>query len=481
VSSSRTKQMIMRIPLDDRGCPKRCGPSDGNPHSLRICGGALEMLAEPKVRKELWACSSRFVKGKLYIGTKHSGLLIFDTKTKKWEIIDPSKGLPCWNVDTLHHWKDGLLLCYGREIVKGSYARFRYSFNPTDGTILVLQKQNRDKRLYVYGPYREVWDDKGELCGIGRSGLARNILANKPKHRRLPQINTTGWSKLSTGYRMENYAVVGQRIFTEVPGGLLELDFAGKVKDRIFMGRGAVLPGFEEHWYSTELDVPGDAPGSGWIVSDGRYLWFTTDTVLFDPQEKQWYGPLIKHRIPPRHSIATSGGLWTSGDQYMSFIDREKYITAAVNAGRAVQSQQYIRLRDIAIAKLPAVPRARYLLALRRLDEAEDVLDAHLKEHSDDPLAILLMGMVQDSWGKKDLKRADACYRKLMGMKDRKVSFTGMYMILHQLVHQKKWSEAQTLAKRIRSEFPVIREEYEKDITRLDQRIGKASEALKGN
>lgn len=159
----------------------------------------------------------------------------------------------------------------------------------------------------------------------------------------------------------------------------------------------------------------------------------------------------------------------------MWFIDREAYMAAARKAGRAIRCEQYVLRRDAAIAKLPAVPRARYLLALRKFDEAESVLEAHLEEHKDDPLALLLMGMVQDVWGQNNLGRAEACYRRLSEMKELKPKFTGMYMQLHLLVQQKQWSLAQSLLNRMRSTFPRVHEDYDKDVTRLAKQIKKAN------
>ena len=91
-----------------------------------------------------------------------------------------------------------------------------------------------------------------------------------------------------------------------------------------------------------------------------------------------------------------------------------------------------------------------------------------------DPLALMMMVMVQDAWGQKNLKRAEACYRRLSEMKEPKPRFTGMYMQLHLLIHRKQWSQAQSLLNRMRSTFPRIYEDYDSDITRLGKQIRKA-------
>ena len=474
-SSKGSSQTVVRIPLDARGRPK--GKALRRPRRNRpgrvIGWDTLEVLPQPKVHGYLQVLCARFIDGKLYLGTKSSGLLVFDAKTKKWEVIDPSKGLPCWGVYSLHDWKDGLLFCFGEDVVGGAFVRLRYTFDPASGAIRILQKLNLDKGIYVHYACREIWEHEGKVYGLDRSALMPNLLADKPNRLRLPQVHAKGWPKgRGRGYEY-NCAWVGERLFVQVPGGLLELDRAAKVKNRIFMGGGAVLPGFEDHWFVTRLDVPGEAPSSGVIVSDGRYLWFAGGHVIYDPQEQRWYGPLMRP-VSAGYSVATPAGLWMGGCYSMWFIDREAYMAAARKAGRAIRSEQYVRRRDVAIAKLPAVPRARYLLALRKFDEAEDVLEAHLKEHKDDPLALLLMGMVQDVWGQNDLERAEACYRRLSEMKEPKPRFTGMYMYLHLLVHKKQWSRAQSFLNRIRSTFPRIYEDYDRDITRLGKRIRKA-------
>lgn len=478
------KPTIVRIPLDERGRPKGNvlrRPRRKNRPGRVIGWDTFEILPQPTVRKNLHVLCSRFINGKLYLGTAQSGLLIFDAKTKKWDTIDPSRGLPCWGVYTLHNWKDGLLLCYGQEEVAGGFVKFRYSYNPTSNEIRILQKLNLDKRIYLYYPCREIWQHEGKLCGLDRFAFIRNVLADKPHRHRVPQVHAKGWPKQrwpNSGYDYR-CAWAGERLFVQVPGGLVELDRAGKVKSRVFTGGWAVLPGFRDHWLVTRLNVPGDAPhrgewpSSGVIVSDGRYLWFAGKHMLYDPQNQRWYGPLMRP-WSAGYSIATTAGLWVGGGSAMYFIDREKYMAAAKKAGRAIRCEQYIPLRDAAIAKISAVPRAWYLLALRKFDEAEKVLEAHLGKHADDPLAILLMGMVQDAWGLKDLKRAEACYIRLSKMKEPKPRFTGMYMQLHLLVRQKRWSQAQSFLKRIRSTFPRIYEDYDKDITWLGRQIRKA-------
>jgi len=457
-------QELVRIPLDEAGRPKgnmvmkerTSGSAERN-----VGWDTLETLPQQSVNQHLQALCARFIDGKLLIGTMYSGLLIFDVGKKHWQIVDPAAGLPCWGVYSMHPREDGTLFCTGRDIVNGGYVSFYFTYAIKSGEIRVLRKTDREAGIYPHNILLDVWEYDGKLYGVGDQFIAEDLLGAKPKTTFSP--------------RAENYycARVGEALFTATGTDIMQLNQAGKVTSRIPKARSWVLPGFVDHWLLTRMDVPSDTPTSGYMVGDGRYLWFAGSEVLYDPQSKTWYGPLMPGSSPG-YCLATSGGLWVGARRFMWFIDRQKYMAAARAGGRAVNTEDYVRLRDAAIAKIPPVPQARELMALRKFAQAKDVLDPHLKAKPDDPHAILLAGMVNDSWGLNDIQAAKGYYTRLEEMADPAARFTGMYMRLHMEIHEKKWPDAAATVKLIRNTFPALSEDFEREIADLSAKIDKA-------
>lgn len=474
-SGGSAVSIIIRVPLDGTGRPKGKNVASRWPRGPIPVWDTIETLPQPKVRKNLHVLSALFIDGKLYLGTMYSGLLVFDAKDKTWTVVDPAAGQPCWAVFWLHDRGDGTLLCIGRDMIHGSDS-FCFSYARKDGRIRVLRKTDRKRQIYVYVNVFGSWENAGRVMTIVTGGLREDILSDKPKLRKFTDVRTPGWKRDSDPYAgLRYFARVGQRLFVKVHSGLLELDTSGAVKERIFTGGPAVLPGMSEHWLLTSVDVPNPTPGTGAIVSDGRYLWFTGSRVLYDPKQRLWYGPLTKSKYDARaYSIATPAGLWAADGDKVAFIDRDKFMAAARAADRVTTTKEYVKRRDRAIAEQTApVPHARILLALRQLKQARDVLEAHLRDHADDPHAVLLMGMVCDAWGLKDLRRAEDCYRKLEQWPDPKVRFTGMYMRLHLLVRQRRWADAAALLKTCRKNFCWVQMSFERDLAALEKQIGK--------
>ncbi len=466
--------IILRIPLDGTGRPKGKNVPSQRRYGPIPVWDSIEMLPQPKVRKYLHVLSTLFIDGKLYLGTMYSGLLVFDAKDKAWTVVDPAAGLPCWGIYWLHDRGDGTLLCIGRDIVNGGSESFCFSYSRKDGQIRVLRKTDLKRHVYVNYNILGLWENAGRVMTIVMDGLMEDILGDKPKLRRLGRVRTPGWKRDSNSY-IGHFARVGERLFVKVRCGLLELDTSGAVKERIFTGGWGVLPGTSGRWLLTSVDVPNPTPGTGTFVSDGRYLWFTGSRVLYDPTQRLWYGPLTKPRFDFRgYSIATPAGLWLADSHSATFIDRDKFMAAARATDRVTTTKEYVKRRNRAIAEQTApVPHARILLALRQFKQARDVLEAHLRDHADDPHAVLLMGMVCDAWGLKDLRRAEDCYRKLEQWGDPKVRFTGMYMRLHLLVRQRRWADAAGLLNTCRKSFCRVHEKYERDLAGLEKQIGK--------
>ena len=457
-SGQGVSQEVVRIGLDEAGRPK--GGGAGRESNWE----GLEALPQPTVKKYFQALCARFIDGKLYIGTMYSGLLIFDADKKQWKVIDPAAGLPCWSVYSMHPQDDGTLFCTGR--LEDNSSSFYFTYAIKSGEVRILRKTDRKAGIYPHELLLDVWKQDGTMRGLGVRAIVPDVmLGDYKKDIQAPNNGTYFFARL------------GERLFVTSGAGVSELDPSGKVKGRISTGGGSwVLPGFIDHWLLTRQEMPNDTPATGHLVGDGRYLWFTGNCVLYDPESKTWYGPLMSESMAglSGYSLATSAGLWTGNSQFMSFIDRQKYMEAAVEANRALKTDEYVKLRDAAIAKMPPLPQARTLTAQRKFPQAKAVLDPYLQEHGEEPLAILLTGMINDSWGLKNPAVADDCYSRLEQMTDPSVKFTGMYMKLHVVSRDKKWDQAAATLKRIRDTFPTLEEEYEGDIATLSRQIDKA-------
>lgn len=474
-SGQGVSQEIVRIPLDETGRPKGNEVLQTRPDQpdRNVGWDALEKLPQPTVNKHLQVLSARFIDGKLYLGTMYSGLLIFDVDKKQWNVIDPSAGLPCWGVYSIHTQDDGVLFCTGRDMVDGDYVCFYFTYALKSGEIRVLSKTDRKAGTYPHNLLLDVWKQNGLMRGLSENAVVPDVLA--ADYRKDIPMRGSG----------EYYSArLGERLFvnSDSDAGVSQLGPDGKFKGRIPMGGGSwTLPGFLGHWLLTRQDMPSDTPASGHLLGNGRYLWFHGSYVLYDPESKTWYGPLMTSGAASSgYCLAASGGLWVGTDRFLWFIDRQKYMDMAIEAGRAVKTQEYAERRDAAIAQMPPLPQARMLMMQKKFSQARDVLAPYLDAHKDEPLAILLQGMIHDSWGLKDLALAEDCYERLEAMPDPSVKFTGLYMQVHLLMSLKKWEAAAAAIGRIRTSTPMLLEEFESEIAALFKQVEKAMAAPRG-
>jgi hypothetical protein len=464
-SGQGVSQELVRIPLDDAGRPK--GGADPQAQAGRqganLNWDTLEKLPQPTVKKYLQVLCAQFIDGKLFIGTKYSGILVLNVESKQWRVVDTSAGLPCWEVASMHPQEDGTLFCTGGNEPEEGSGSFYFTYAPKSGEIRVLQKS--DEKAFVR-PARlllDVWKHDGKLHGLEPYCMLQDLLAKRPRITLRPKVSDYFCTRL------------GGKLYVSTDEVMMEIDPAGKVSSRTALKTHWILPGFYDHWLLTRMDVPPDNPAGRPMTGDGRYMWFTESGVLYDPQAGTWYGPLMSmQNVIWGYCVATSAGLWLGTDRGMQFIDREKFMAAARKAGRAVTSEEYVKRRDDAIARIPPVPQARELMALRKFAQAKDVLDPHLKAKPDDPHVILLAGMVNDSWGLNDIQAAKGYYARLEEMADPSVRFTGMYMRLHMEIHEKKWPDAAATVKLIRDTFPALSEDLDKEIADLSVKIDKA-------
>jgi hypothetical protein len=422
----------------------------------------------------------------LLVGTHKRGLWVFDPIEKTWTSITPHDGLPHEYIRTLMPVSATDVISYAEYSTERKSAKYRYRIHIPSKEITVLQKSvyqwnAQGKGSHTGTPFRSpigaLWNTGNAWWGYDfHQGLLKDALSPKPKLRKAPGLPAKGWSvQYDRGNRIPP-VWVGERLYITPHGGggVLGVNKTGKVEDTICTGSTALLPGYKHQWYVTDVKQPGSIPAYDTVTSPGnRYLWFmgSPGTIIYDTKKQLFYGP-VTVRVDKEVAVGTEAGFYESSPWGgIFFKDRKQLIEVAKKAGRYGTSKAYETFRDEAIAKLPPVYRARFLLGLRRFEEAQAVLGDHLKKKPDDPLAILLQGMLLDVQDTTAVAPARTWYQKLVAMDDPRAKFTGLYMQLPMLVREKQWSQAAGVLKRIREQFPRIEESFSREIDGLEKKI----------
>lgn len=470
-SSRGISQLVAKIPLDDKGCP--VGWRTHKPIRGKNWG-SVRILPQPKVRKYLQVLCSRYIGGKLYLGTKYSGLLIFDPGTEKWTIVGPKQGLPAWSLNTFFLINKNTLFCTSR-VQEPHYIPIHYTLNLTNGKIKLIRKYNPfapyKQRKYIPHRLEGVWYDGGKLNAWEQFGLWRDLLSSQPKHNRITRKVAYGWRV--TGWRGKHVLgmveVAGRR-FIQCHDGFHEFGPDGKIIRSHYNQMSFHPTGTPSGWNNRRLVIPQTCPANGTMFACGNMLFF--DNVAYDPKNDTWYGPVFLGGY--RYVVGTRSGIWLSSSRGLTYVNAKDFLDTAKKSARVMTTAQWNKRREKKISAQSALNQAKFAFTMRQFKKAKRILSGILKTNGNNAEVLLLMGYLHDKWCMNQPEEAIKYYSQLTKIKNNlPANLSGMYMWFHVLKGQKKWAKALELNEKISKSFSGINNDRLREIRRLSQRMRK--------
>jgi hypothetical protein len=453
--SDGRSQVIAHLPLDKAGHP--LGKTDRVTRLGDELSDSLTLLPQPQVAKFLQVLDAKYLGGKLYLGTRHNGLLAFDPKTEKWSSFGPGQGLPEESVSCIYPLDERTLFCVGNTEYR-QWAGFTLEL--PEGKVTLRQ---RSKDEAMWRAPRLFWREGGKLLAWSRVGLCDDLLGPglqfTPRSCGIPY----GWN--SPGGELDSYYPTGFVSFAEVGprrfvtnAGLHEFDAAGKIV-RSWWGRNQYNGDYGRAYC---VSLPPDCPiQGGYMVAAGSLLVFVCSNpaslLAWNPQTDTWHGPLAV--AGAEHALGTRAGVWLGTQDGVLFVSADDLLSTAKDVGRVLTTAQYRQRQREIIAAMRPLDRAKAAFSMHRFEAAEKLLDQVLADDPKSTEALLLMGYVYDLWCTNRPEEALKYYQRLADLKaNPNASFSGMYQRLILLRAQKRWPEALATIEDIQRNFPRVSE-----------------------
>jgi hypothetical protein len=453
-------QVLGYVVLDDAGCPI------GEPYHDKLTGRELsegvKLLPQPEVAEPLHVLVAKFQAGRLYLGTRCNGLLVFDAQTERWSSYGPEQGLPAEGVYALHPLGEQTWFCVGRSERQGAVF---FTLELPDAAVTLRHRAQRDHPRTIPIMF---WRDGAALRAWGAYHLYHDLLA--PEFDVTPHSGGVpyGWDypdgSLSS-YNPSGFvtsAEVGRRRFV-TNAGLHEFDAKGTI-----VGSWWGETFFERNTGPLRFFVPlpSDCPiQSMYMVAvDNRLVFVHHESLLaWDPRTDTWYGPLAVHDAA--HAVGTQRGVWLGTSDGLIFVAIDDLLATARRAGRALTTEQYRQRQREVVAALPPLDRAMVAYSVRRFDEAKELAETVLRDDPECAEALLLLGHLHDLWCMNRPEAALEYYGRLAELTaNPNASFTGMYRRLVLLRTQKRWPEAQAAIEQIEVSYSLMHDSDHREL-----------------
>ena len=187
------------------------------------------------------------------------------------------------------------------------------------------------------------------------------------------------------------------------------------------------------------------------------YLIDDRGVLAFDPASDTWYGLLRIESTMWAPPVATRGALWVGTSRGLLYLDLADFHRQARETGRVMTTDEFRRRRDAIIQSRPPLERAKFAFAMRRLDEAGELLDTLLAADPSQAEALLLSAYRYEPWCLDQPDEAIHFYRRLAEVDgDAEASLAGLLGWLDVLVRRRQWPAADDLCTRILAEHPRL-------------------------
>ena len=454
MAGSGHSQVLASLPLDKAGRPidKTDQVSQPTADTFR---DTLKPLLQPSVVRPLQVLAARCLGGKLYLGTRHNGLLVYDPQSWQWSNIGPEQGLPDEAIHAIYPLDDHTLFCAGRD------SGVCYTIELPEAKVTLRHRVGGNARWRTPLLY---WRSGTQLLAWTPLGLCGDLLAPQFTFTERAPAAPFGWNVPGGGLHASFYGgfvslaeIQGRRFVTNA--GLHEFDATGKI----------VRSWWESNHYEDDrggviyrVPLPSDCPlQSMHMVVMGSVLVFVEpgSMLAWDPKSDTWYGPLAPGGD---HAFGTPAGLWLGGRDGLRFVAADDLFAKAKGAGRVLTTAQYRQRQQEIIAAMPPLDRAKAAFSMHQFDKAKPLLQEVLQDDPASVEALLLMGCLHDVWCLNQPDTALQFYQRLADVKaNRNASFTGWYQRFVLLRTLERWPETLAAIDQISQRFPRLRE-YER-------------------
>ncbi len=450
VMGGRPASTVGYLPLDAMGGPVGESDGGGQPVGADLWNSLRELPPPPADVQD-----AHYLHGKLYLAMGEGGILVFDPKTNGWTHHAIGNPLPGKTVDTIFPLGEHKLFCMDRE--------FRNAlccvFDLQDGRV-TYQRRLTDQ--WVDRQPVCLWWRGDDLLGFSEIGLVEGLPKKDPRITPFPAQGRYGWSWRPYRDVRSMVELGSRRFFTDVDG-LHEFDGDGRIL-RSWHGGRPESPGAEiDHFWNPEIDFPPDSPTliyGAYAMTAGGKIYLAGDGVLgFDPADETWYGPLrIEIDSGGRTSyLAARDALWIGTGDGLLYLDLAEFHRRAQETDRVMTTGEFRRRRDEIIASRPPLERAKFAFAMRRLDEAKELLDALLAADPNQAEALLLSAYLYERWCLDEPEEAIRYYRRLAEVEGNPgASLAGLLGWSEVLVRLEQWQATDELCTRILTEHPRL-------------------------
>ncbi len=446
-----SRQRLCRIPIDSEGRP---------------AWGTLPDVATP-CPEDMAVTSGTCLDGRLYVGTKRTGLLIIETGSGASETVGLAQGLPDVNVRYVTCLDGERLL-----IVTGEKERTTYcTLEAKTGRITLIHRL--DGKSPLYRTPSHVWWNGEKLMAFGFAGLAQDILRTPPEFANWPDVWPYGWKRQRYSGPSEptSMAVVNGNRYVMACMGLHEIDHAGGVR-RSWWNRtqfSAACPGpdgLSQSRITTPSGLPDDNPRTSYkyVAGAGSHLFLvgeqadTADLLCYEPATDTWFGPLrLKHMGEHPYPMGDAQGVWVGGTDGLAYMATSDFLEAARAAGRVMTTPAVAqRKRELAEAAGPFAD-AKFRLLLRDFAGARHQTESILAASPDDAKSLLLMAKLHESWCLDQPDESLRWYRRLSALEaDPSAIYTGLYGEFRINYTLKRWDAAIAAGDRLLEDIPHL-------------------------
>ena len=439
---------------------------DGQPLADRTAKAAIQQISDPPCGEIEGVYCSRVVGDRVVFGTRHEGILVFDSASNEWTHFGTESGLPANSVYRIWPIDEKTLFCTGLQI--GGPARsvsemirtaVHFTFDLRTGESRVMSRDdliNRPSSRSLDAILGLIWKHDDEWRGFGPTGVWHDLLASRRTEQddrsrensatgasdSLPslyfaeQVTAHGWKHRHTGYRDGKHdgVVINGRRFVSNSFRLVELDDAGGIA-RVWYSRHRVLPTeflnlFQFPWPDTVFQMPADSPYRGeFIIACGQTIVCLSDrsrlAMLYEPETDVWSGPVVL-ADQPVYALATDKGFWTAGST-LQFVPLQQLKAAARSSDRVISTADFRARLYAAEQQLSALEKVQVAYAAREFADCVALLSQHLADHPNDPVALHLAGLAYGPLGLDHSEQASQHFERLADLQNNPTaSFTGL-------------------------------------------------------
>ncbi len=336
------------------------------------------LLPTPEAKGKVEVLCAEACYDKICVGTRESGLMVYDPQKEKWKIYGAAEGLPSWSVESIWPIGDNLVFCVSGAGPNNMASH--YTLDLAGGKVTFLRHTPVPPRLPQ--GFLSMWRNEKQWMGITKDSMWLDLLSPNAKQ------NKIAWPSFPEYWRAANDSL-GVHAATILDGRhffigyttLVEHDALGKNLHQWWVAPGEFQVKLD--LYKTPLDMP--VPQDPQITACGRLLIFRGSSdkgiVGYDPAADTWYGPLNAECGGAERFLGTSRGVWaeTVQSHQLLYIHADDLMETAKQMERVYTTPEYLERRQRCFDAMPTQEKVGFLMAMHQYAAAEKMLAEYRK------------------------------------------------------------------------------------------------------